>query len=64
MGHVMSEASENSAVAVRREESALGVEMSQLRFRFAAFQLPWGFSVSLALPVGCYVGPVYILAAW
>ena len=40
MGHVICEASENSAVAVRREENALGVEISQLRFRFAAFLLP------------------------
>ena len=64
MGHVICEASENSVVAVRREENALGVEMSQLRFRFAAFQLSWGFCVSLALPVRCYVGPVYILATW
>ena len=38
--HVMREALENLAVAMRREENALGIEMSQLRFRFAAFLLP------------------------
>ena len=64
MRHVMCEALENLAVATRREENALGIEMSQLRFRFAVFLLPWGFCVSLALPVRCYVGLVYILAAW